>query len=137
MKHFEISGQVAVVTRARHAMLASDPRLAAEAVADPTRAMRAWSAELDLAWRETEFGEAIFFCQDALPTIPPRAPLVARRRRDGSWLFEHPLAPSWLCMMEADGRRPLREEFFHNGRDVAELGDGPEPGLERDGGWLD
>lgn len=132
-----INGQMAVVTQARHALLVSDPGLTALAAADPTSAMRAWRSELDMAWREAEFDQAIFFCQDALPPIAARAPLMARRRRDGSWIFEHPLASGWLCMMESDGRRALSEEFFHNGRDVVELGDNPAQGSGADEGWFD
>lgn len=117
-----IGGQTAVVTEERLALLSSHPELAAQAASDPVRAMRAWSSELELAWREAEFDEPILFCQDALPPIAALTRLMVRRRRDGSWLFEHPLAPSWLCVMGSEGRRALREEFPHNGRAAVEIG---------------
>jgi hypothetical protein len=55
-----------------------------------------------------------------LPAIAPSTPLTARKRPDGSWIFEHPLAPAWLCMMPA--LRAAREAFFHNGTEPMVLG---------------
>lgn len=100
--------------------LAVDPRAREAALDDPERTLRAWEAGMDRAWREAEFGEPLAFFGEALPSIPAGATLVARERRDGSWIFEHPEAEGWLCMMRRAPRR-VRQSFFHSGREPVEI----------------
>ena len=114
----------------------SDPGVLAAALDDPERHLRLWERDLAHAWHEVEFGEAISFAANELPEVPTFTPMMARLRKDGSWLFEHPLAPAWLCMMDARRPGPTRQAFPHNGKDIAEFAR-PDPNEPREEGASD
>lgn len=116
-----LSSQHFIVSRERFDSLMNDPKERSWALSDARSAERVWSQELSLAWRESEFNHAISFFDHSLPTIAPGTTILARPRRDGSWLFEHPDSPTWLCVLPVGHPRPSREALFHDGQPPFDL----------------
>lgn len=112
----DLGGRESIVLRSAFDRLEVDSGERRCALEDPSGAARRWAAEMAFEWREAEFEDAISFHADALPSIAPRTPLTARRRPDGSWIFEHPISPAWLCLWRPQDARLAREAFFHDGR---------------------
>lgn len=127
-QRIDISGLRWLVSETRFALMRANPALLEGAREDPRSLRLACQTDLLLAWREALFETSIAFSEDALPPIPPRTPILARARRDGSWLFEHPSEPSWICLMGA-WNTSVEELFLHNGLEPYDFGPGPGLGF--------
>lgn len=119
-RRVRIAGREALAPREAALALEADPAARELALADPERAIRSWERALSGSWREARFERPVLFWESRLPAIPAGADLTARRRRDGSWIFEHPAAEGWLCLALELGRAST-ESFFHSGLPPIEL----------------